>query len=458
MTPLRTYITLLAIVCTAAIFFVALVLHVSPDLLSVVATVIVWMIAIKDIRFLLAGWFLVSPYFFGEEGEPNVAANVSYNFIVPIIALVILWRRFLKERKLSFAKVDLVWIAFIIYAVLSSFYATRGRYDDVRMIYLNYAIPFLLFAAIKNIHIDSKLFRMFAYVAVFHLVVLSLMFVYEQATGETIYRTSQAWADVGSSRRFAGPFGSPIILGVFVPIVFLYIYTAFRFDELPRFVVWISALVSAVLVIATFTRSVWLGAFLAFVYIVYKTGREGKAKLLRLAAFAIVAVAIVGVITIASPAVQERVAGQENVNFRVVMAQASLHMIADKPIVGWGAGTFDEVSDRYLFDALGVYITKDTSHVTLLTILAELGILGASLYLLFILSNLIYRKIRAAELPVDDQLIVAVNVGGVIAFTINAFLIDMRFYSIAYSWFFINLGFIYSMYRDFMLTRTEQYG
>ena len=211
---------------------------------------------------------------------------------------------------------------------------------------------------------------------------------------------------------------------------------------------WVSGVLSAVLIITTFTRSVWLGAFVAFIYIMYKTGQEGKTKMLRLALFAAGAIALVGAITIVSPAVQQRLTGEENANFRVVMAQASMNMILDKPIAGWGAGTFDDVSDRYLFDALGVYIVKDTSHVTLLTILAELGILGAVLFVMFIYFNLKYKGVNINDLLPDDQLIVAMNIGGVLIFVINGFLIDMRFYSVAYSWFFINLGFIHSMYRD----------
>lgn len=457
MTMLRTNIIIMVICIAGMAFFGITLLQVSPDAVAVAATCLILLCALRDSRFLFAGWFLVSPYFFpfGGEGMANIASNFSHNMIVPVICTITLLVGFVKRKRLSFGKEDLVLILFVAYAFLSSFYATKGRYDDLRMIYLIYLIPFFLYLVVKNIEIDTKFFRMLGYVSVFHIVVISMMCAYETVTGEVLYHSLLDWSDVGSGHRFAGPFGSPIILGLFVPTVFFYIYLACKFDVLPRYVMWVSGVLATILIVATVTRSVWLGAFLAFVYVMYKTGKEGKTKLLRLGLFVAGAVALVGVITIVSPAIQQRLTEEENANFRVVMAQASMKMILDKPIIGWGAGTFDDVSDRYLFDALGVYIVKDTSHVTLLTILAELGVLGAALFLLFIYFNLKYKGVTINELSPNDQLIVAMNVGGVIIFVINGFLIDMRFYSVAYSWFFINLGFINSMYRDHVQARIE---
>ncbi|MEO8167246.1 MAG: O-antigen ligase family protein, partial [bacterium] len=438
-------------ICFAGVLFFGITLmEVNPDFVALAAIVLIVFFGIRDKRFLLAGWFLVSPYFspFGVEGMANIASNFSHNIIVPIISIIILSLSFAKQKRIAFGKEELLLLCFVGYAFLSSFFATKGRYDDLRMIYLIYLIPFFLYLVVKNIRIDTKLFQMFAYVSIFHIVAVSMMCAYETVTGEVLYHSQLDWNDVGSGHRFGGPFGSPIILGLFVPTVFFYIYLACKFELIPRYVMWVSAVLATVLILATFTRSVWLGAFVAFIYVMYKTGREGKTQLLRLAMFAAAAVLIVGVITIVSPAVQQRLTGEENANFRVVMAEASLNMIKDKPLVGWGAGTFDDNSDRYLFDALGVYIVKDTSHVTLLTILAELGMLGGLLFLLFIYFNLSHKGVKMSDLPPDDQLIVALNIGGVLIFAINGFLIDMRFYSVAYSWFFINMGFIYSMYRD----------
>ncbi|MEK7672002.1 MAG: O-antigen ligase family protein, partial [Bacteroidota bacterium] len=372
----------------------------------------------------------------------------------PFIAIVSVIVLIFRGKKLRFGKEDLLLLAFVAYALLSSFYATKGRYEDVRGIYLAYIVPFFLYTIVKNLDINARLIRAIAFAFIFHVVVLIIMGLYEYQTGLSFYTKVLRFADVGRG-RIAAPFGSPISLGVFVPLIFLFIFQAYKLQLLPRFVVWISGAVCAVLIILTFTRSVWLGAFLTFVYILYRTSDDGAAKVMRLAGFVAAAVVLALTLTLASPDIQQRLTGEENVKFRVVMAQASVNMFFEKPIIGWGAGTFDDFSDRYLFDALGVYIVKDTSHVTLLTLLAELGVLGTLPLLLFIYYNLSLKHLRMSDLSPEDRLIVAVNVGGIISFAINAFLIDFRFYSISYSWFFINLGFIQNVYRQNLVLDNE---
>jgi O-antigen ligase len=261
---------------------------------------------------------------------------------------------------------------------------------------------------------------------------------------------------VGDKGRVSGPLGSPIIFGSLIPILFFNIYVAVKSQLLPRYLLWLSGGLSTILIILTFTRSVWLGAFLAFVVVFLIVDDDDKSvKLLRVGGFVAAAILLLAVLTFTSPDIEKRLTGEENANFRVVMAEASVDMILDKPFLGWGSGTFDDIVDRYLFDARGVYIVKDTSHVTLLTLLAEVGIVGTSFFLGFIVLALRRRGLRLNDLSAFDRLIVAANVGGLICITINAFLIDMRYYAIAYAWFFINLGFIHNIYRQHFLATKD---
>jgi O-antigen ligase len=455
MTLLRLNIAIGVIAACGVAFFFLVAAGVNADSLAIAFVSIILIAAWFDVRFLIVGWFLAAPYF-SLEGAPNIASNITHNILVPFILLLVLLRAVMAKRKLRLGKEDVVLLLFVAYALVSSFIATKGRYEDVRQIYLIYLVPFFLYLIIKNSEINERLIRAMAIASIFHVVVLFLMGVYESQTGLSFYTNVLKWADVGRG-RIAGPFGSPIIYGDFIPIIFLNIFLAYKFGLLPRYVVWISAALSTVMILLTFTRSVWLGAFLAFVYLVYTTSEDAGAKLLRIAMFVTVAGVVAGIAIFSSREVAGRIGEQENANFRIVMAQVGINMFLDKPVVGWGAGTYDDYSDRYLFDALGVYITKDTSHVTLLTIMAELGILGAALFLGFIFLSVRHKGIGMADLPYDDRIIVAVNAAGIITFAINAFLIDMRFYSIAYSWFFMNLAFIHTMYYESTLARMTRH-
>ena len=74
-----------------------------------------------------------------------------------------------------------------------------------------------------------------------------------------------------------------------------------------------------------------------------------------------------------------------NVRTRLVISEASLHLAAQRPILGWGYGEFDTVKNSESFNT-GSLPSKQlydyTSHDTYLTVLVELGVVGLALLLL----------------------------------------------------------------------------
>jgi O-antigen ligase len=189
---------------------------------------------------------------------------------------------------------------------------------------------------------------------------------------------------------------------------------------------------------------------------VYKTSEQAGLKLFRILALTVFVVGIIYGVTALSPDIKGRFAEDQTAKIRVIMAQSSVNLIADNPLFGVGQGKFDEAVERYLFDMRGAYVGADTSHVTILTILAELGLLGGVLWVLMIALNLRHSGIRLAELTKEDQLIVWVFLGNVVAWVINSLLIDMRWSMIGYTLLFISLGFIQNIFRDNYAMKLER--
>jgi O-antigen ligase len=82
---------------------------------------------------------------------------------------------------------------------------------------------------------------------------------------------------------------------------------------------------------------------------------------------------------------RDRIAEQSNVQFRQVVQEWSIRLAAEKPLFGWGYGSFDRVKNASGFTAEGVpirNILEYTSHDTYLTILVEYGGLGLLLLVL----------------------------------------------------------------------------
>jgi len=132
-----------------------------------------------------------------------------------------------------------------------------------------------------------------------------------------------------------------------------------------------------------------------------------------------------------------------NVRTRLVLSEASLHLAAQRPILGWGYGQFDTVKNSESFNT-GNLPSKQlydyTSHDTYLTILVELGIVGLALFLLplILIAAMTLRALRWTTTSKWFS-ISLLGVLGVVSLT--AFTTDMRFFSFvpALSWIAVGL-------------------
>lgn len=140
---------------------------------------------------------------------------------------------------------------------------------------------------------------------------------------------------------------------------------------------------------------------------------------------------------------QQRAADVVNVRGRQIQAEAALDLAAQRPLLGWGYGQYDEAKTKSEVDtgslseeALYFY----TSHNTFLTILVELGIAGIVLAFLpwLIIVGQTVQKPFATSYPVWYTLSLVGVIGVVV---ITAFTTDMRFFSFvpALAWIAVGL-------------------
>jgi O-antigen ligase len=129
---------------------------------------------------------------------------------------------------------------------------------------------------------------------------------------------------------------------------------------------------------------------------------------------------------------QQRVAQRETVQTRVALQDWSLQLAAEKPVLGWGYGSFDRVKNTSGFTAEGIAIAsvlEATSHNTYLTVLVELGIVGLLLLILPFLV-LAVRAVAARAQHSGDWL-VAASLCSLFVIGLTASTLDFRFFSFA---------------------------
>jgi O-antigen ligase len=128
---------------------------------------------------------------------------------------------------------------------------------------------------------------------------------------------------------------------------------------------------------------------------------------------------------------KDRFSDRVNVQARVVINDWSLKLAREKPLGGWGYGSFDRVKNASNFSAGSLdrmNLLHYTSHNTFLTIFVETGILGLALVLVPWLVVGAAALVRARQ-PREDRWILVALLAILGVWVINAGAIDMRFFS-----------------------------
>jgi O-antigen ligase len=141
---------------------------------------------------------------------------------------------------------------------------------------------------------------------------------------------------------------------------------------------------------------------------------------------------------------QDRVSRANTVEIRVELQRLSLTLAKERPLFGWGYGSFDRVARAADFGSRGplsrAEVISSTSHNTFLTILVEYGSIGLALFVVPWL--VIGRRALAGAIAIPDSrwlLLGCVSALVVYAFTASA--IDFRFFSFvpAVPWLLLGL-------------------
>jgi O-antigen ligase len=138
-----------------------------------------------------------------------------------------------------------------------------------------------------------------------------------------------------------------------------------------------------------------------------------------------------------------RIAQAHTVDIRVELERQSLKLAEERPLFGWGFGSFDRVLRSSNFNSGDISheeVIANTSHNTFLTILVEYGSIGLSL---FVVPWLVIggRALAAARRFADMRWLLLGCVAALVVYAFAAGAIDFRFFSFvpAVPWLLLGL-------------------
>lgn len=139
---------------------------------------------------------------------------------------------------------------------------------------------------------------------------------------------------------------------------------------------------------------------------------------------------------------QKQNVSQENVDSRVRYWSVAIEQFASSPLVGVGPGNYEARYTEYEYPVAGVV---NTTHNAYLNVLAELGILGASMFVGLLTVSWRTLRQRFRERPELDQLMGALAAAFVVALVGSLFMTEQFYPPI---WFVAALGAVLaSAYR-----------
>jgi O-antigen ligase len=254
------------------------------------------------------------------------------------------------------------------------------------------------------------------------------------------------WLDNGwvADGRVVGPLQNPALVGAFLGGVVVFAVSARVWPVEPaiRKLALVAAVPSAAAVALTYTRASIIAAIAIGVLIAMTRLRSRLKTIWLLACVLLLIAASWGKIT-TTAAYRDRFTNTTNVQARVLIQHWSIELAKQKPVFGWGYGSFDTVKNNANLGSGTLPVafgTDSTSHNTFLTVIVEEGLLGFLLRMVPLVM-IALAAVRFAVSSPRHRWFVVGGLGVIGVYVFNASTIDMRFFSFvpALLWIFAGL-------------------
>ena len=331
-------------------------------------------------------WLLIFPFFISEvlPGARQLYWLLHRAMIpgalIALVALSILGIRKIRNARLGL--VDGVMIAYLVLCVINILMLSARPNTQLIHFYDRIFVPFCMYWLIRVIRPSQMDLERIAPVAFF--------IIFSQGTvGLLSWFAPQVLPPKWLGRlgeRTVGTFGNPAVFTTTLLFAVVILVNSYWRDSYPKKLqVAISFLAVAFaffLVFFSFSRGSWLGAIPVWLGL-YILHPKLMRRLSLIGSIALVPILALGPLADYSSFAEERLFTETTAEGRVIGGAATLRMIQEKPLFGWGYRNHELYDEQFRDLVLGLVDGREqSSHNTYLLIAAEMGILGLILYYL----------------------------------------------------------------------------
>ena len=415
--------------------------------------------ALAGLAILVAGSVLGYDFFHVPAPIPITSERAMLATLVAIFGLMVLRKRQSLQPILGSDLILFALLGVILASAFTNDYSYNNNLPISRSLFF-YLMPLALYFVVRNSSLESWEPKLF-------LIGLTLFGCYLAATAVFEVKGIHALVFpkfiVNSSvqeflGRGRGPFLNPISNGLFLTTSLAAAVVLFwQSSNKHKFILGPLLVLLAIGNIATLTRSVWLGMALGVGIVVWiVTNRQQRA-------IAIIASTVAMLVLVAAK-------GDSLVNFkrdkfvtqnemsqsallRPIFATVAWEMFKDKPLLGCGFGQYNREKLQYLRMANSdLPLTKAKpylQHNVFLSLLTEVGFVGCSLLIAFLLNSLYLasRLIRDKDVDVNSKMFALMTVACVLSYIANGMFHDTSIIPMAHLLLFLLVGITTRMYQ-----------
>ena len=440
----------------------------------------------KDLVNGLLLWFLLILFKeFGRIPLPMLP-DISLERMIWLALFFIFFSEIaLKQRKIlpGDMKIEIAMFLFCM-LILFSMIGVGTIYKEGHGLKLNYllngyAIPFSIFFLAKNIVDDEhKIRKIFIFFTIIGLY-LGITGVFEHfrldflVFPRYIMRSAEGihW---GQAR---GPFVQAGVNGLVIGMIFyisLYLFIR-AYKRWTKFLLIISIIFMLTTLLFTYNRASWIGFLLSSLLIPIFFPQMRKMFMVSVLAMLIVIFSLVSLEQFkTSPhsqselaelgtkeAVAQRFTSKGSIYARINLYGVAWRMFLEKPILGFGFDTFQDVSPKYFHKIKGIpFNIKEgiAIHNTLAIILVELGLLGLSIFIFIIFYILkisigLYRRLPPGVFLGKGLVVIF---GGVFIFYFMGMLVrEVHYTMFPNSIFFLLVGIIFGLNQRLQMNNSK---
>jgi O-antigen ligase len=420
----------------------------TPLLLAAAAAAVCGLAAVVSLRpdHVFLAWIVIAPFVqgtIGSSGAGHVFRVLIYSF-PPL--LFVLWT-VTQRRDVSLTFVDALPALYLVIVALSAQFGDGN--PSPTQVYSIVGIGVILYYFCAFGPLGRDIFPRLAGALLASGCASAAWVMLARAAG--IDKASYQLDVAAQANRASGTFGSSAVLGMFLGVIIALALSilAWGGPRSLRRLSFVTFVVATPALALTLTRGPLIAAGAVALLLLLLRARTRWLTVAGVAIGLIVLIAEWGVIS-STHLYKSRFSNTSDVQIRVVIDRISTKLAEQKPVLGWGYGSFDTVKQDVDFDPepfTRSEVLQYTSHNTFLTVLAETG--GAGLLVLILPWVLLARRsLGGAGRRGPHQWAFVATIAMLGVWLISAGTFDVRFFSLASALPFLAAGLMRRLELD----------